>query len=110
MSFDEINSLEIFPALEVPAPAVQGSPAWGFPSFKPLEVPPQPHGTGGGCSGSPDQELGRMRGRGGGARGSSSPCPSPSPGALVQGGHTIAMTLGLFLLTLTLSLYLLLCL
>uniref|UniRef100_A0A8C6CJ43 Uncharacterized protein n=1 Tax=Moschus moschiferus TaxID=68415 RepID=A0A8C6CJ43_MOSMO len=34
VSFDEISSLEIFPALEVPPPAVQGSPAWGFPLFK----------------------------------------------------------------------------
>lgn len=29
VSFDEISSLEISPALEVPTPAVQGSPAWG---------------------------------------------------------------------------------
>uniref|UniRef100_A0A8C3WM17 Uncharacterized protein n=1 Tax=Catagonus wagneri TaxID=51154 RepID=A0A8C3WM17_9CETA len=39
VSFDEISSLEIFPALEVSTPAVQGSPAWGFPSFRPLEPP-----------------------------------------------------------------------
>lgn len=116
VSFDEISSLEISPALEVPTPAVQGSPAWGVPSLKPRRV-------GGFCSGTPwmGPQLGlrvweRAAGGGGlgagtgalllvggGAEGERPPASAPSFWASSQSGphHLNALAhLGLFCLCL----------